>query len=79
MSEGLNGAGENQTDQGKKAILIRVPEEKILAFKELYPWHGGLTQFWLQCLDEFLHLAEGSKTPAQLTSEAVSNVFREGY
>jgi hypothetical protein len=81
---GLNGTGqllevEEAQPIEKSGVLVRVPQNKLEQFKELYPWHGGLTQFWLQCLDEFLKLSEGNKTPAQLTTEAVSNVFRNGY
>lgn len=60
-------------------MLVRVPQDKFDRFKELQPWHGTLTQFWLQCLDEFLELQSKQKTAAQLTREAVANVVRERY
>lgn len=63
----------------KAGVLIRIPIEQKLRFNDLYPWHGSLHQFFIQSLDEFLKLAEGQKTPAQLTQEAVTNVFRKNY
>jgi hypothetical protein len=66
-------------DKERLPILVRAPKSKVEAFKELHPWHGALTQFWLQALDEFLELSKGQKTPSQMTTEAVRNVFRDGY
>lgn len=63
----------------KTSVLVRVPSEQWNKFNDLYPWHGSMTQFFLQSLEEFLKLAEGSKTPAQLTQEAVTSVYRKDY
>ena len=65
--------------QEKIGVLIRIPIQTKLAFEDRYPWHGSLSQFFLQSLDEFLKLAQDQKTPAQLTEEAVGNVFRRDY
>lgn len=66
-------------DKEKVPILVRVPKSMHDQFKELQPWHGTLTQFWLQALEEFLELSKGQKTPSQMTTEAVANVFRDKY
>ena len=82
MSSVLNGQ-ESEEDSNspvdKTGVLVRIPAPELAAFKALNPWHGGITQFFLQCLREYLALAEGQKTPAQVTTEAVKNVFRDGY
>lgn len=76
MNSGSNGTGE---PEGTHSVLVRVPLKQYNRFKELHPWHGMLTQFWLQALEEFLQMHENQKTPAQLTTEAVANVVRERY
>lgn len=63
----------------KVGVLLKIPKQKKQDFEDLYPWHGSLSQFFLQSLDEFLELSKGQKSPAQLTTEAVKNVFRTGY
>lgn len=71
--------GSNDTSETRQGVLVRVPSSKIEAFKALQPWHGALTQFWLQCLDEFLELQKDHPTAAELTRQAVNNVVRERY
>lgn len=63
----------------KQGVLVRVPIDKHQRFNDLYPWHGSLTQFFLQALDEFLELSENQKTPSTLTQEAVASVVRKSY
>lgn len=70
---------DNNGTTPKVGVLLKVPVQAKQDFEDLYPWHGSLSQFLLQSLDEFLKLSKGQKTPAQLTSEAVTNVVREHY
>lgn len=63
----------------KVGVLLKVPVQVKQDFEDMYPWHGSLSQFLLQSLDEFLKLSKGQKTPAQLTHEAVNNVARDKY
>lgn len=63
----------------RASFLIRIPASKKQAFEDMYPWHGTLSQFFLQCLDEFLELQKGQPTPSQLTHDAVANVVRKSY
>jgi len=63
----------------KVSVLLRIPADKKLAFEDLYPWHGSLSQFFQQALEEFLKLAKDQKTPAQLTVEAVTNSYRKDW
>lgn len=67
------------TVEMRQGVLVRVPTSKIEAFKALQPWHGALTQFWLQCLDQFLELQKDHPTAAELTTQAVNHVVRERY
>lgn len=60
----------------KVPIGLRIDEDKLERFKELNPWTGSITGFFAQCLDEYLQLAEGQPTPAQLTAQAAQNVRR---
>lgn len=60
-------------------FLIRIPASKKQQFEDQYPWHGTLSQFLLQCLDEFLELQKGQPTPSKLTHDAVRNVVSKSY
>lgn len=62
-----------------QAVMLRVPKEHYHRFNELYPWRGSITQFFYQCLDEFLKISADAQTPAELTSIAVNNVARREF
>ena len=72
-----NGNGTQPVE--KDSFLIRIPRDQKRAFEDMYPWHGSLSQFLLQCITEFLEVSKEQKTPAQLTREAVTNVARTNY
>jgi hypothetical protein len=76
MAAETNGQGRVEE---RIPFLIRIPVSKKQQFEDLYPWHGTLSQFLLQALDEFLEIQKGQATPSKLTQDAVANVVRKSY
>lgn len=58
---------------------VRIDSAKLAKFQQLFPWRGSVSQFFDQCLEEFLKEWGDRPAPHDVVATSIRAVYNERY
>lgn len=60
-------------------VQVRLDSAQLARYQQLFPWRGSISQFFGQCLEEFLEEWGDRPAPHEVASQVVRSVINDKY